>query len=581
MAQAEWLEELRARYLAAETNLFLVHGNIRDLHEWRNEDSTTEYLDLKTYLEKFLDKTRDLIAHYDVSRGLRFSKKSGGQKFRSIIDAHRDLNGIEKLEELPTTARECIPLLDQLLGSSTVPTAIVVDYFEMVAPNVDVASLYNDDKAILTALQRWTVDPGVSGTDNLVIFVTDNLTDVSRRVAQAVATIQIPFPTEEQRLNYIESQDLNNVNMTVPTTVLAKMTAGLTLVQIRNIIRAASVSKSPVNFADISMKKKRIIEQECHGLVEFIPPRHGFNHVGGMEAVKTDLLKVADAIKRGNVSRVPMGMIFVGPMGCVSGDTFVQVNRGGKGFTLTMRELVYKQNGGLTKGRKWDLSIPTKAQGLLADGTLGLVEIEKAWDAGVKTTYELLLEDGTSIRTTDEHRFWTPDGWKRHDELKIDDFVGVRGKPYGQGLRDKKLYLFREGLKYHPFAGNTKSKDPTYRVLEHRLVVEAEMNRMSFDDYLKAPRSGDVKDLVFLQPDQIVHHKDDNHKNNEHSNLEVMTQVEHARMHGNENRRNFGDCTVRWSKVISCMAIPLEEATYDLTMENSTPSYVANGMVVS
>jgi SpoVK/Ycf46/Vps4 family AAA+-type ATPase len=71
----------------------------------------------------------------------------------------------------------------------------------------------------------------------------------------------------------------------------------------------------------VSGRKKKIIEQECHGLVEFISPNHTFEHVGGMERVKRDLMRVANAVKAGRKNQVPMGMIFVGPMG--TGKTFV------------------------------------------------------------------------------------------------------------------------------------------------------------------------------------------------------------------------------------------------------------------
>ena len=50
------------------------------------------------------------------------------------------------------------------------------------------------------------------------------------------------------------------------------------------------------DFATVNRRKKAIIEQECHGLVEFVDPRHGFDGVGGMEAVKEELMRVAEAI---------------------------------------------------------------------------------------------------------------------------------------------------------------------------------------------------------------------------------------------------------------------------------------------
>jgi SpoVK/Ycf46/Vps4 family AAA+-type ATPase len=55
--------------------------------------------------------------------------------------------------------------------------------------------------------------------------------------------------------------------------------------------------------------------------VEFVEPAHGFEVVGGMEEVKKDLLVIAESIREGRTSRVPMGILFTGPMG--TGKTFV------------------------------------------------------------------------------------------------------------------------------------------------------------------------------------------------------------------------------------------------------------------
>jgi SpoVK/Ycf46/Vps4 family AAA+-type ATPase len=103
--------------------------------------------------------------------------------------------------------------------------------------------------------------------------------------------------------------------------VLSKITAGLSLIQIRSLFRRARQSGEPILFKTVSRRKKEIIEQECHGLVEFVDPGHDFSHVGGLDGLKIDLMRVATAIKKGQVNRVPMGIMFVGPMG--TGKTFV------------------------------------------------------------------------------------------------------------------------------------------------------------------------------------------------------------------------------------------------------------------
>ena len=71
----------------------------------------------------------------------------------------------------------------------------------------------------------------------------------------------------------------------------------------------------------ISRRKREIIERECYGLIEFVESQHDFSVVGGIEGVKRDLMRVAKAIRDGNTERVPMGILFTGPMG--AGKTFV------------------------------------------------------------------------------------------------------------------------------------------------------------------------------------------------------------------------------------------------------------------
>src|SRR5215510_13949233 len=64
----------------------------------------------------------------------------------------------------------------------------------------------------------------------------------------------------------------------------------------------------------IAKRKREILERECFGLVEFVEPSHGFEVVGGMEEVKKDLLVIAESIREGRTTRVPMGILFTGPM---------------------------------------------------------------------------------------------------------------------------------------------------------------------------------------------------------------------------------------------------------------------------
>jgi len=322
MTLPAWATELRNRYLAGEASLFLIHGNVRDLHAWTVDGETT-YLDIRGFLEEFLTRTRDVVAYHNVSQGMQFAGAGHKSLFKSIVDGRRMARGEGKLSGLPATATGAIPVFEDLITEPSHSSAVIMDFFEMIAPNADVSFMVHEDKANLVSLQRWSSDPAFLATDNLVILVTEHLSDISRRIVASpqLATIHLNFPDVDERETYITAQDLSDVKSDLVPSMIAKVTAGLSLLQIRALLRGAALTGDTVTFKMVSKRKKKIIEQECHGLVEFIAPNHTFNHVGGMERIKRDLMRVADAVKAGRKNQVPMGMIFVGPMG--TGKTFV------------------------------------------------------------------------------------------------------------------------------------------------------------------------------------------------------------------------------------------------------------------
>lgn len=71
----------------------------------------------------------------------------------------------------------------------------------------------------------------------------------------------------------------------------------------------------------VRSRKRELIEKECAGLIEFIEARHGLDSAGGYEHIKSELMDIARAIKTGDRTRAPMGLLAVGAMG--AGKTLV------------------------------------------------------------------------------------------------------------------------------------------------------------------------------------------------------------------------------------------------------------------
>ncbi len=322
-AQPDWAEGLRRRYLAGEASMFLLHGNTRDLCRLSGDEGQARYLGLVPFLEAMFSRSKDIVLTYNISQGIGFSAPDMARRCLAVVNARRAIEGQPALHGFPRSPVEVLPLIAALVTDSQQRIAVVVDFFETIVPMSDLSYMSEADKANLVAMQRLSSDPGLLASDNLVVLISEHLADVHRRVVSSaqLSTLRIPLPCLAERTRFIGAEDACEIETEMGEDMLAQITAGLSLIQVRGLFRQARQSGDRFLFSTVSRRKKEIIERECHGLVEFVDPAHDFSHVGGLEGLKVDLMRVATAIREGNVNRVPMGIMFVGPMG--TGKTYV------------------------------------------------------------------------------------------------------------------------------------------------------------------------------------------------------------------------------------------------------------------
>jgi len=361
-----WAEDLRRRYLRGEASMFVLHGNVYDVVLCnRKMMALTEFL-----TDVLLKDSKDTIAVYNVATGARFTKRATG------------VTGLEDLL-LATEKEKVFAAFERLLVGST-KTAVIMEYAEAIAPAGDSNFQSESDRAAIVTLHRWSALPEIERGDNVVLLIAENLTELAPKLISnpKVAVVEVPMPEPETRR---EAARLADSRLTEKDCErYAGMTAGLKAIQIASILTpqpaaeeeladrevfitdllgggadaagrahklaaltsnmdrdeikelvapTATTPAPDINLptpyelarkeADrlIAKRKREILERECFGLVEFVEPGHGFEVVGGMDEVKKDLLVIAESIREGRTSRVPMGILFTGPMG--TGKTFV------------------------------------------------------------------------------------------------------------------------------------------------------------------------------------------------------------------------------------------------------------------
>jgi len=360
----DWAEDLRRRYLRGESSMFVLHGNVYDAIV--DDDKLVTLTDFIT--DVLLKDTRETIAVFNLATGVRFTKRAA------------TAGNLDDL--LLTSGKErVLGALERLLVQST-RSAVVVEYAEAVAPTGDPAFQADGDRAAIITLHRWSFLSEIERGDNLVILIAENLPDLAPKLVSnpKVAIIEIPMPDEATRRAVVQLSDrrlsdaevdryadltaglkaLQIASIVAPPPAaeedalarerfianllgsspdvtdrahkLAALTSGMNHDDIKRLVAPAAVLPATID-ADrvdqarseidrlIAQRKREILERECFGLVEFVEPAHGFEVVGGMDEVKKDLLVIADSIREGRTARVPMGLLFTGPMG--TGKTFV------------------------------------------------------------------------------------------------------------------------------------------------------------------------------------------------------------------------------------------------------------------
>ncbi len=279
----------------------------------------------------------------------------------------------------------------------------------------------------------------------------------------------------------------------------------------------------------------------------------------------------------------PIWLFLVGPPSCLSGDNTVKINRAGKTFTISLKDLYHRFHGGIAGGKIWDSDIETNIQQRNEDGTVRLAKVHDVMYSGTKVVYELTTEHGRVIKASADHKFMLHDGsWVRLKDLHIGDLLLSNQGRSNRGIKRRRPAKSVCGLINHPYASKrTNVRSEGWTCLQHRLVIEAEMNNLSYKDYVRILRYNETatSSLKYLPSNVHVHHKDRDNHNNELSNLEALEYTEHFKHHcDNDNFTSHVLEHCKPDRIISIKEIGVEDV-YDLSVDDPH-NFLCEGIVV-
>jgi transitional endoplasmic reticulum ATPase len=363
-----WADDLRRRYIRGEASMFVLCGNVYDCVLYQNR-----VMGLSEFLSDVLLKdSKDTIAIYNLATGARFAKRCddtpalqdlliGTGKDAIFSALERLLIGSMKAAVIMQYAEAIAPAGDPSFQTDSDRAAIIMLHRWSSLPAIE----RGDNVIILISENLSELAPKIVSNPKVAVVeipmpdrptrkaaaliadprLTDRDGDKYAEITAGLKAIQIaailtpPPPSEEdsaEREAFITGLLGAAPGAAERAHKFAALTANMSRDEIKHLL-APVTPESPSGAALdamtasdrarketdrlITARKREILERECYGLIEFVEPQHGFEVVGGLDEVKKDLLAIAQNIRECRVSRVPMGVLFTGPMG--TGKTFV------------------------------------------------------------------------------------------------------------------------------------------------------------------------------------------------------------------------------------------------------------------
>ena len=320
-----WARKLAELYFSGTTNTFVLHGNTFDFTRVASpvaSGDTRRFGSLAEFIAEQLFGRWDLVLHYDLARGLRCLAGRSNARLREMVTLATQRIGDLKQLRQPTKA---LAVLDLFLTKNIMAepekrldVAVVFDHASYVVPSGDRNT--PQDKVHQVTLLNWASSPYMKRTNTAVILIDPSLNAVSERLTSNphIAAIEVPLPAEPERLEFLTSiTSKAEVEKLSDYTIeqIAKLTAGISLTDLNVLVQSSLEAGRRLDHDYFQELKKRLIERQAQGLLEFIEPSWGLDMVVGHDAAKKRLRDDAALLKKGMLESVPMGYLFCGPVG--------------------------------------------------------------------------------------------------------------------------------------------------------------------------------------------------------------------------------------------------------------------------
>ncbi|MGQ0537825.1 MAG: ATP-binding protein [Gemmatimonadaceae bacterium] len=388
-----WALTLADIYFGGSASVFALYGNTFDLVPLCDpaEQDRGRYGGIAEFLAEQLFGRWDLVLHYDLGRGLRVFAGANERRLREMVGvASKRLGDLSTLKNDPATV---LGLLDLFVRENIMApaekqlrSAFIINHASYLFPAGEPGRTSFAASGMLVTLLNWATSAHVKRLEMACVLIDERRSDLSDRLTTNphIAAIEVPLPAEGERRTFVHDVTAAHAWSTMSDYTpeqLATLSAGMSLSDLSTLIQSAADGAQRLDASVFKSLKKRLIERQCHGLLEFVEPKWKLDTVIGHDAAKQRLRDDAALIARGALDSVPMGYLLCGPVG--TGKTFMAMCAAGEiGIPCVVLKNFRSKYVGETEGNLERVLSVLRAMGPVmvivdeADAALGDREVE-------------------------------------------------------------------------------------------------------------------------------------------------------------------------------------------------------------
>ncbi len=321
-----WAARLALLYESNAASQFILHGNVDDrlllpAAAGPAVGSLTDFL-LQVLLPRF-----DVVLSYDLGNGTRVER--GGELFSRWP-------GFEESRELLKAPRSAIEALSRFfryaanlarVGQPAIHAACIVRSAHLVVPASGVGSYEQNALALL--VRDWGTDELLTRYPLATFLLTESLNDLHPLLVNnpRAPSIKLPLPSPDELAGALRllaprcPVAVSGLDGAGSFEAAAAELAGASLAAVESLLKVKEHRREPLVAADLAELKKRIVETEANGLIEFVPAGKTLDALYGQEDLKAWLREDMVLWRRGEVGALPKGYLLCGPVG--TGKTFL------------------------------------------------------------------------------------------------------------------------------------------------------------------------------------------------------------------------------------------------------------------